>query len=372
VTQRRRLLYLTLETPHPGQASYTHVHEIISGLRGLDWEVELHATNSGGASSGSSYFSRVVDYLRTQLHLARRLKEADALYARAHFAALPSAWLARAKCVPVFQELNGRPDDIFVTYSALRWLSPLIVWMYKWQLMRADHVFAVTRGLDEWVARCAAHERHSVVGNAANTQVFTPDGPPSPVTGRYAAFVGGLVRWHGIPLMLAARREPNWPADVQLVIVGDGVERQALTSIKDGDGVIAMGRLPQDLAAAVLRGALCSLCVIEDPDGRSNSGVAPLKLYESMASGVPVVVSDLPFQSDLVRDVECGLVVPLGNPEALAQAVAELAEDPQRAKEMGRKGAAHVRQTATWRHRAAEISAVIAASINRKQVSGDA
>jgi glycosyltransferase involved in cell wall biosynthesis len=312
------------------------------------------------------------DYLSTQWRLAWSLNGADALYARAHFAAFPSAWLARANAVPVFQELNGRPDDIFVTYRTLRWLSPLIVWMYKWQLRHADHVFAVTHGLGEWVSRFAGHRRHSVVSNAANIDIFTPDGPPSPVAGRYVAFVGGLVRWHGIPLMLAARREAHWPADVRLVIVGDGVEREALADLKDSEGVIAMGRLPQDHAAAVLRGALCSLCVIEDPDGRSNSGVAPLKLFESMASGVPVIVSDLPFQADLIRDIEAGLVVPLSDPVSLATAVAELAADPLRAKAMGRRGAAHVRQTATWRHRASEISEVIAAAINRKRASDNA
>ena len=363
--QEPRLLYLSLETPREGQAIFTHVHEIIDGLRVLGWRVDLIATKGGGASSGSSYLGRLSDYVGTQWRLIRRLGDADAVFMRSHFAGLPAALAARLRGVPVFQEINGRPDDIFVTYSWLGWFGPLIRALYAWQMAMAAHVFVVTDGLKGWAQAASGHTRVSVVTNGANIHLFNPDGPPSPLAGRYVAFVGGLVRWHGVQTMIAARRESAWPKDVRLIIIGDGVERRHLLDLENDPGIHAPGRLPQDEAAAILRGALAALCVIEDPEGRSSTGVAPLKLFEGMACGVPVIVSELPFQADLVRSLQAGIVIPPGDPAALARAVAHLASDPGLARSMGANGANYVRTEASWQARAAQIGSVMTAAVNR-------
>ena len=363
--QEPRLLYLSLETPREGQAIFTHVHEIIDGLRVLGWRVDLIATKGGGASSGSSYLGRLLDYVGTQWRLIRRLGDADAVFMRSHFAGLPAALAARLRGVPVFQEINGRPDDIFVTYSWLGWFGPLIRALYAWQMAMSAHVFVVTDGLKGWAQAVSGHTRVSVVTNGANIHLFNPDGPPSPLAGRYVAFVGGLVRWHGVQTMIAARRESAWPSDVRLVIIGDGVERRHLLDLEKDPGIHAPGRLPQDEAAAILRGALAALCVIEDPEGRSSTGVAPLKLFEGMACGVPVIVSELPFQADLIRSQDAGLVIPVADPAALASAVADLAANAAEARAKGLRGAAWVAENASWKKRAEEISAVMEPLLSR-------
>ena len=109
--------------------------------------------------------------------------------------------------------------------------------------------------------------------------------------------------------------------------------------------------------------AIAALCVIENPDGRSATGVAPLKLFEAMASGIPVIVSDLPFQSEVIRQQDAGLVVPVADPAALAQAVATLAAAPERAAAMGARGAAYVRNHASWRIRADETARIIESAV---------
>jgi glycosyltransferase involved in cell wall biosynthesis len=355
------LIYLSLETPREGQAVHTHVHEIVSGLREIGWKVDLVATTRGGASSGSSYTMRLLDYVGAQWRTIRRLGQVDAVFMRCHFAALPAALAAKLRGVPVFQEVNGKPDDVMVTYRWLGWISPLIRRLYTWQMASAAHVFVVTEGLRGWAVEVSGHDRVCVVSNGVNTRLFTPEGPPSPIEGRYVAFVGGLTRWHGLSTMIAATRESTWPDGVRLAIVGDGVERAQLAGLERDARVLVLGHAPQPHAAAILRGALGALCVIEDPDGRSRTGVAPLKLFEAMASGVPVIVSDLPFQADLVRDREAGLVVPVADPAALATAVARLAADPDAARVMGVKGMDYARAEASWGARAADISRVMVA-----------
>lgn len=358
----KRLVYLCLETPRPGQATYTHVHEIVGGLRDAGWDVALIATRVGGAASGSPYWSRGLDYVAAQLRMLRELPNADAVYMRAHFAALPASLWARLRGKPVIQEINGLPQDIFVTYPWLRMLGWIVKASYRLQLRGASHVVVVTEGLSAWARGEGGHDRVSLVGNGANTQVFSPEGSRPETRGPYVAFVGGLTAWHGIDVMVAATRRAEWPEGVRLVIIGDGKESEKVQAamLADKAGrIVWLGRLPQQQVAIWLRGALAALSITQDRQDHLGTGVAPLKLFEAMASGVPVIVTDLPFQAELVRREQTGLVIPMEDAEALAEAVAVLAADPAAALAMGARGAAHVRLQASWRLRAEQTSRII-------------
>lgn len=355
----KRLAYLSLESPREGQASFTHVHEIIGGLGREGWDVELFATSGGGASSGTGKFARLAEQVALQRCLAGRLSEFDALFVRSHFAAWPIARRATALGLPVVHEVNGRPADLTVTYPALRPLSPLLQWLYRSQYRTAARLVAVTPGLADWGRAFSGHDRVDVVPNGANTSLFTPNGPDAGIGGDHVVFVGGLVGWHGVATMLAAINDPRWPVGVALVVAGDGIERGRLEAAAGHPRLRWLGRVPYEDVPALLRGALAALCMIEDPEGRSATGVAPLKLFEAMACGVPVVVSDLPYQAELVRGVGSGLVAPMADASALAQAVASLAADRAGAREMGRRGAEHVVQNASWAARAKATAAIL-------------
>lgn len=356
----RRLAYLCLETPRSGQAAYTHVHEISSGLRRGGWDVELVTTRAGGASAGRSFARRALDFVRAQAQLLRRAGDFDAIYVRTHPAAMAASLFAWLRGVPVFQEVNGNPTDLAVTYPRLKPLVPLLAWAYRLQLARAAHVIAVTDGLADWVRAEARHDRVSVVPNGANADVFRPGAGTSPIAGRYVIFVGGLVAWHGIDTMLAAARDPLWPDDVRLVIVGDGVERAKLEALKDGDRVLWLGRKPYEDLPPLVGGAIAALCVIGDPQGRSATGVAPIKMFEAMACATPVIVSELPFQADLMRRIGAGVVVPIAGASTLAAAVARLASTLEAdLRAMGERGRAYVEQHASWQARADETARIM-------------
>ena len=212
----------------------------------------------------------------------------------------------------------------------------------------------------------SGHTRVSVVTNGANTGLFTQEGERSPENGPYIAFVGGLTAWHGINTMITATKSHHWPEGVNLIIIGDGIEREQVAQAAQNARVKALGRLSQAEAAMYLRGALGALSITEDRQATGNlaTGVAPLKLFEAMASGVAVIVSDLPFQSEIVQQHEAGLVIPMGNAEALAKAVAALAHDPAHARLMGQNGAAYVIAHASWQARADEIGHIMSLSLD--------
>jgi glycosyltransferase involved in cell wall biosynthesis len=312
-----------------------------------------------------SLISRLVSYIRVQASLVKNLSLFDVVYVRAHFAAAPVVWWAQARGIHVVHEINGQPRDLGISYPALKFFVPIFAWLHRVQYRRATYLFAVTEGLKEWVRGFAGHDRVAVISNGANTDIFHPDGPAADFGGRVVVFVGGLVAWHGINTMLAALREDDWPPDIALVIIGDGRERAKLERCPESR-LKWLELKPYADIPTFLRGALAALCIIEDPGGRSASGAAPLKMFEAMACGIPVIVSDLPFQTDIVRAADAGLVVPPGSPAALAQAVATLTRDNVEARRMGRNGAAYVLREASWRSRSRELHLRLLALANGK------
>jgi glycosyltransferase involved in cell wall biosynthesis len=81
---------------------------------------------------------------------------------------------------------------------------------------------------------------------------------------------------------------------------------------------------------------------------------SPLKLFEYMAAGVPIVASDLPSNREVIRHGQNGWLVEPDNPGALAQAIHRLLEDRDEAEELA-KQATHDVQRYTWERRAGEI-----------------
>jgi glycosyltransferase involved in cell wall biosynthesis len=80
--------------------------------------------------------------------------------------------------------------------------------------------------------------------------------------------------------------------------------------------------------------------------------IQPIKLFEYMIAGLPIVCSDLPRLSEIVKEVQCGLLVEPGQPEAMAEAIQWLLEHPAEAQAMGNRGRQAVLQTYNWNSQA--------------------
>lgn len=121
---------------------------------------------------------------------------------------------------------------------------------------------------------------------------------------------------------------------------GDGALREEVDRAAAETGrIVALGRIPYRDVPGVMANATIGLVPITDPGGRSSlAGISPLKLYELLACGVPVVVTDLPGLSEIVRDEDCGRVIPVDDSAAMARAVRSLADDPDSARAMGDPG----------------------------------
>lgn len=76
----------------------------------------------------------------------------------------------------------------------------------------------------------------------------------------------------------------------------------------------------------------------------STRDASPRVVREAQACGVPCIVSDIPGARDLIIDGETGVIVPPGNPEAIAEAVMRLASDPEALKNMSKAAKEHIRR----------------------------
>ncbi|MCG5217573.1 glycosyltransferase family 4 protein [Streptosporangium soli] len=162
--------------------------------------------------------------------------------------------------------------------------------------------------------------------------------------------VSSIVAYEGFATLInAAALLRDQGSKIRVLLVGDGAERPALLELIESLGLtsaILPGRVGPD--EALQAQAAIDIFVCPREDLRVCRLVTPLKPVEAMALGKPVVLSDLPALSELVGADGAGLLVPPGDPEALAKALAGLGDDPARRTAMGEAGRAEVAAKRTW------------------------
>jgi glycosyltransferase involved in cell wall biosynthesis len=155
-------------------------------------------------------------------------------------------------------------------------------------------------------------------------------------------FVGRLAPEKDLPTLLRAvptlvRSRPG----VRIVIAGKGQEdarlRQMAQEMQLGDRVVFAGQVTnEDLPAYY---AACDVFVLPS----LYEGI-PTVLVEAAAAGKPIVSTRTRNVDDVVLDGQSGLVVPVRDPAALAEALALVLADPGRAAQMGEAGRQMVQQ----------------------------
>ncbi len=276
-----------------------------------------------------------------------------------------SQLVARLTRKPVMHEVNGPFLDITVTYPWTRYFYGLLNWLQRVQYRFANGLVAVTPQLQQWLRNEGCRGAIEVIPNGANLALFNPQRPRcAGLPDRYVVFFGGFARWQGIPVMIDALGYPEWPAGVSLVIVGDGQLKDMVAQAAANNGNLRyLGRLPYAEVGAVVAGALAGLVPKTRDDDADQTGLFPIKLFEILACGIPAIVSDYPGQAHLVRSENCGLVIKPGDPKALAEAVARLANDPIERKAMGARGHEMIAADHSWDRRSQQTAQFIERTI---------
>jgi len=159
------------------------------------------------------------------------------------------------------------------------------------------------------------------------------------------AFAGRLSSEKGVDTLITAL---SAVPEAHLTVVGDGPQRAALEAqaadVAPGR-VRFLGRLDRQGVLGVLRRSRAAVV-----PSRWNEN-QPMVVLEALASGVPVVTTDLGGLSELIDHGSDGLVVPADDPRALSAALRTMHDEPGRSVEMGARGRQKVeRQFSADRH----------------------
>jgi phosphatidyl-myo-inositol alpha-mannosyltransferase len=161
------------------------------------------------------------------------------------------------------------------------------------------------------------------------------------------AFVGQAVERKGLPLLLRAFEALREHIPTELTVIGP-TDAEIAPMMLDARGVRALGKVDEDTKQRVLEAAdvLCAPSL-----GGESFGMV---LTEAFAAGTPVVASDIAGYRDVVRDGVDGLLVPVADAQALAEALRDLYDEPHRRADMAQAAAADVERFA-WPRVAAQV-----------------
>ena len=213
---------------------------------------------------------------------------------------------------------------------------------------------------DDLVARGVPREHVSVVHCGLDHARFRPTAPKADRP--TVAFLGRLRRYKGVDVLLEAFAQvARTRADAVLDIVGDGPHRGALEAHARRLGLVAAGRVrfrgfvPAEEKVALLSSAHVAVC----PSPKEGWG---LTVIESNACGTAVVASRSPGLVDSVKDGVTGLLVPHGDPAALAAAIGRVLDDGALRARLEAEGGAWA-ATFTWERCADEAHEVLEAAL---------
>lgn len=168
---------------------------------------------------------------------------------------------------------------------------------------------------------------------------FRPTIPPTPCEPLRLLAVGRLVEKKGFHVLLEAVAQLKSP--FRLRIIGEGPEREHLSRIiakheLSGSVTLDGGMTHAELPDAYRQAHLVVVPSIEDRTGDRDG--LPNVVLEAMASGRPVLASDISAIGCAVAHGETGVLSPPGNPAALASALAQLAAQPALRERLGESG----------------------------------
>jgi len=219
----------------------------------------------------------------------------------------------------------------------------------------ATALLAVSDEVAEYLERYpAARGKVHVVPNGVNPERFSAL-PPRKVQGGpletfTVGFVGTLKAWHGVAILVEAfallhRRHPY----ARLLIVGDGPERERLGADVAARGLAEAVHFTGAVASDEVPARLASIdAAVASYPRLEHFYFSPLKVYEYMAAGLPVVASAIGQLEKLITPGVNGLLVPPGDAAALAEALERLCGDHELRARLGLAARAKVLAEHTW------------------------
>lgn len=261
-----------------------------------------------------------------------------------------TAWAAD-RAVPSILEVNAPLVEEQLTYRELVDVDGARA-VARSALAAATSVVCVSDPVADWVRRIVPESSALVLANGVDTERVRPAEHPTragDAPGFTVGFLGSMKRWHGVDVLidamrLARERSPG-ATPARLLVVGEGPLRESLEAMAVAADVDAefTGAVPPGEVTKALHRMDVACAPYPAAEGHYFS---PLKIFEYMAAGLPVVASAIGQIPQILEHGGLGRLVPPGDPAALADAIAGLRPDYVTRARLG----ADARRAAVARH----------------------
>jgi glycosyltransferase involved in cell wall biosynthesis len=267
-------------------------------------------------------------------------------------------WLHRKKIYFEAHEFHGNPDK----KGPVRAMSTSLM---RWMLSHLDGLVVITRQLKSLSTGLGMPER---------TVCVAPDGVDAkrlcqnldrmearkalqiPLDKIVVCYTGHLFTWKGVHVLVESGQ--YLPDEYWIYIVGGTVsDQQALRQYMAArrlKNVVLVGHVPYTEVPDYL--AAADVVVLPNTSQRriSRDYTSPLKLFEYMGAKRPIVASDLPSLTEVLRHGENAVLVRPDDPQCLAQGIVRVIQDPDIARRLSETAYTDV-QHYTWEARAAKV-----------------
>ncbi|MBM3165773.1 MAG: glycosyltransferase [Bacteroidetes bacterium] len=160
----------------------------------------------------------------------------------------------------------------------------------------------------------------------------------------YVCYIGGISRIRGISPLVEAMQFTQ--TKLQLAGELSDAYRMELSQSKGWQQVIPRGYVAREEASEIKKSAFAGLVTFLPYPNHINA--QPNKIFEYLASGIPVIGANFPLWKILLEDQKIGLCVDPANPMAIAEAIEYLRTNPEIAREMGERGKQLMLEKFNW------------------------
>lgn len=270
-----------------------------------------------------------------------------------------AAWaVARLKGAPFLFEVRDLWPAFAIAVGVLknRFLIAASEWLERFLYRHADQVMVNSPGYVVHVQERGA-KKVALIPNGADPAMFDPDNDGAAfkaangLQGKFVALYAGA---HGMSndlgVVLEAALLLRERDDIRVVFVGDGKEKahlQAEAAEKGLTNVLFLPPVPKQQMAETLAGADACIAILKPLEMYKTT--YPNKVFDYLAAGRPLALAIDGVVREVVEAAGAGIFAEPGNAAALAGAIRTLADDPVKARQMGRAGreymAAHFSRT---------------------------
>jgi glycosyltransferase involved in cell wall biosynthesis len=346
-----KILYSAIDQVVPGtRGGSTHVRAVAEGLAALGHQVHALVRKGDGALSSAVDWIEMspplgLNQLRWVRSAAvRRLAERirpDVIMERYYNFGGEAILHARPLNARAVLEVNAPVIDHLGSTKAALDRALLVRPMQRWRerLVRAADLIVTPHAAI--LPHVTPREKVLEIEWGADTDLFHPGavGPRSfgPPMGTVAVFAGAFRSWHGAIHLARAIRElrQRGRTDIAALFIGDGPERAAVHAEAAGlEHVVFAGALPYEQMPAALASAHIGVAPFDIAAHKPLSlGFywSPLKIFEYMAVGLPVVAPASARIPQLIEHGREGLLYDPADPAALARTLEQLTDAPLRA-----------------------------------------